>query len=126
MMDHRHSARMPVRLTVDIFTQDRFIGRFKTRNLDVDGVFVEMSTIGLRLNEILKLILFVPNSDRGSYTVDASVARVDTHGTGMILLGNEDTILEVLKSAENVDSIAPGGVTKDRMQDGNTASMFRS
>ena len=82
-MDHRYSTRLPLHLNVEVFNQEQFVGRFKTRNMDVEGVFIEMRTTYLKPSEIVKLALFVPDGGRGNYTLDACVVRVDTYGAGM-------------------------------------------
>jgi hypothetical protein len=119
-MDHRYSTRLPLQLTVEVSKQEQFLGRFKTRNMDVEGVFIEMRTTDLKPNDIVKLVFFVTKGESVNYTLDASVVRVDDFGVGMILVDDIDMILELLGAASNLSKYAPRLQTKGNLASINT------
>lgn len=99
-MDHRYSVRLPRRLTVEVFKRERFLGRYVTRNMDVEGVFIEMPTSELEANEVVKLTFAVPGSEICDYTMLAGVARLDADGVGMMLFDHKLKALNILRAVD--------------------------
>jgi len=99
-MDHRYSVRLPLRLTVEVFKRERFLGRCITRNMDVEGIFIEMRTTDLEANDVVKLIFVAPDSEHCDYTLIAGVVRVDADGAGMMLFDHEHKALDILRAAD--------------------------
>jgi hypothetical protein len=109
-MDHRYSVRVPMHLTVEVFKQERFLGRYITRNMDVEGVFIEMPTADLEPNEVVKLIFVVPDCERCDYTLIAGVVRLDAGGAGMMLFDREHKALDILRAADPSNHVPGRGV----------------
>lgn len=99
-MDHRYSVRLPLHLTVEVFKQERFLGRYVARNMDVEGIFIEMRTTELEANDVVKLIFHVPDCERCDFSLSAGVVRVDADGAGMMLFDHEHKALDILRAAD--------------------------
>jgi len=99
-MENRYSVRLPLRLTVEVIKDERFLGRFVTRDIDIEGVFIEMRTTDLEENDVVELTFIVPDDELSEYTVMAGVVRLSTDGAGMMLFGHEHRVLDVLAAAE--------------------------
>jgi hypothetical protein len=109
-MDHRYSVRVPMHLTVEVFKRERFLGRYITRNMDVEGVFIEMPTADLEPNEVVKLIFVVPDGERCDYMLIAGVVRLDADGAGMMLFDREHKALDILRAADPSNHVPGRGV----------------
>lgn len=116
-MDHRYSVRLPMHLTVDVFKRERFLGRYITRNMDVEGVFLEMPTADLEPNEVLKLMFVVPDCECCDYTLIAGVVRLDADGAGMMVFDREHKALNILRAADPLNHVSGRGV---RLRRGST------
>ncbi|MGD8673076.1 MAG: PilZ domain-containing protein [Thiogranum sp.] len=106
-MDHRYSVRLPLHLTVEVFKQERLLGRYIARNMDVEGVFIEMRTTDLEANDVVKLIFHVPDCERCDFSLSAGVVRVDADGAGMMLFDPDHKAPDILRAAELSDQV-PG------------------
>jgi len=118
-MNHRYSVRLPLHLTVEVFKRERFLGRYITRNMDVEGVFIEMRKTDLEPNEVVKLSFVAPDGERCDYTLIAGVVRLDADGAGMILFDYEDKALDILRAA-NLSSHVPSRRLQGRLGSANT------
>jgi len=118
-MDHRYSVRLPLHLTVEVFQREQFLGRYITRNMDVEGVFIEMRTTDLEPNEVVKLIFVVPDSERRYYTLIAGVVRLDADGAGMMLFDHEHKALDIIRFADPANYV-PGRRVQGRLGSTNT------
>jgi len=105
-MDHRYSVRLPLHLTVEVFKRERFLGRYTTRNMDVEGIFIEMRTADLEANDVVKLVFVVPDRQHCDYTLIAGVVRVDADGAGMMLFDHEHIALDILRAADLPNQVA--------------------
>jgi hypothetical protein len=119
-MDHRYSVRLPLRLTVEVFKRERFLGRYIARNMDVEGIFIEMRTTDLETNDVVKLIFVVPDCQHCDRTLIAGVVRVDADGAGMMLFDHEHKALDILKAADLPNQVPgrrvrgkPGSINTD-------------
>jgi len=102
-MDHRNSVRLPLRVAVEVIKQRRFLGRFVTRNLDVEGAYIEMRTTAIEPNDVVELIFVVPVAELCEYPVTAGVVRLDADGAGVMLCGHETNMLDVIRAAKSAD-----------------------
>jgi hypothetical protein len=118
-MDHRYSVRLPLHLTVEVFKQERFLGRYITRNMDVEGIFIEMRTTDLETNDVVKLIFVVPDCQHCDYTLIAGVVRVDADGAGMMLFDHEHKALDILRAADLPNQV-PGRRVQGKPGSNNT------
>ena len=51
-------------LLVVVYKQGRSIGRFETRDINMQGAVIEMPTTNLEPNDIMDLIFLVPDGER--------------------------------------------------------------
>ena len=98
-MNHRSSVRIAVHLTVDVFKREQFLGRYTTRNMDVEGVFIEMRTTDLDANDLVELLFVTCDCGYCNYALTAGVARLDTDGAGMMLFDHDHRALDILRTA---------------------------
>lgn len=112
-MDHRYSIRTPLRVAVDVFKRERFLGRCITRNMDVEGVFIEAPTIDLEPNDVVRLVFVVPGYERCDCALIAGVARRDADGLGIMLFDHEHNALDMLRAA-HLSSHKPGRLFQAR------------
>ena len=113
-MDHRYSVRLPMHLTVEVIKRERFLGRYITRNMNVEGVFIEMPTADLEPNEVLKLMFAVSDCECCGYTLIAGVVRLDADGAGMMLFDREHKALNILRAADPSNHVPGRGVQERR------------
>lgn len=99
-MDHRYSVRSPLHLGVDVFKQERFLGRYFTRNMDVEGISIEMPTTDLQPAEVLKLVFLVPDWGRNDCTLLAGVVRLEADGAGMMPFDHEHKALSIMRASD--------------------------
>jgi hypothetical protein len=118
-MDHRYSVRLPLHLTVDVFKRERFLGRYITRNMDVEGIFIEMRTTDLEANDVVKLIFVVPDNERCGRTLIAGVVRVDADGAGMMLFDHEHKALDIIEASDLPNQV-PGRRVRGKLGRTNT------
>lgn len=105
-MSQRYLVRTPLSLPVDVFHHEAYLGRFLTRDIDVEGVFLEMPTGTLKPNDVLELSFLRPDGKRCSYVLFACVARVTDEGAGLMLFDRPDVTLEILDSVTQRDMAA--------------------
>lgn len=99
-MDHRYSVRLPLHITVEVFKREKFLGRYITRNMDVEGIFIEMRTTDLAVNDMLDLIFLFPDCERCDCSLIAGVVRIDADGAGMMLFDHEHKAPDILRAAD--------------------------
>lgn len=91
-MEHRYSPRVKAGLMVELFARQHRLGRFTTRDVSIDGMFLETRRIlHLRRNEPVEVQLLreegVP--PRGRPTLRALVAHVGRDGVGVLVLDGD-------------------------------------
>jgi hypothetical protein len=85
---------------MDVFKRGRFLGRYITRDIDVEGVFIEMPTTDLQPAEVLELIFVVPDWERCDCTLLADVVRLEADGAGMMLFDHEHKTLNIMRALD--------------------------
>jgi len=88
-MDHRYYVRTQLRLPVGVYKQGRFMGRFETRDINLEGVFIEMQTGDLEPNDIVELIFRLPGGERCDCALFAGVVRIGVGGAGLMLFDHD-------------------------------------
>ena len=96
-MNHRYLVRLPLRLPVEVFKQEQFLGRYITRNMDVEGVFIEIRTTDLEANDVVKLVFILPDGGSRQHTL---MAGVDGEGAGMMLFDYEHKAPNILRAVD--------------------------
>ena len=118
-MDHRYSVRLPLHLTVEVYKRERFLGRYTTRNMDVEGVFIEMRKTDLEPNEVVRLNFVAADCESGDCTLLAGVVRLDADGAGMMLFDYEDKALDIIRAAD-LSNHVPSRRVQGRLGSANT------
>lgn len=79
-------------MTLEVIVNHRKLGeqRCQTRNISLDGAFIETTNLALRKNAKIELVLKIP-SNRGptDHPVHAKVTSVEEHGA-TVIFGNLD------------------------------------
>ena len=96
-VDQRWCAREPLRLRVELNRQQRPIGRFTTRNMDVEGAFIEDAETQLNLNDIVELVFLDVEGEPTEHRLMAGVVRCAADGVGLVLLDYDCKALAVLR-----------------------------
>lgn len=97
-MDHRCWVRLPLRIAVEVVKGRRYLGRHVTRNMNVEGVFVEMCTTDLDTNDLVELTFVVREGEIREYSLMAGVVRRDGDGVGLMLFDRDHTALDVIEA----------------------------
>ena len=118
-MDHRYSVRLPLHLTVEVYKRERFLGRYTTRNMDVEGVFIEMRKTDLEPNEVVRLNFVAADCESGDCTLLAGVVRLDADGAGIMLFDYEDKALDIIRAAD-LSNHVPSRRVQGRLGSANT------
>jgi hypothetical protein len=93
----RYAVRHKRRLTVAVNRRSRRIGCFQTRDIDLEGAFIEAAPPRLHLNDIVELVFLTRDGEASDYTLLAGVVRLTPEGVGVMLLDFEDKALGVLR-----------------------------
>ncbi len=95
-MQHRYSQRWPLKVDVELYFGSCFLGRFKTRDISLQGLFVETGPLQVRPNDFLFLqFTDTPRIGGNAESVIGQVARCTPEGIG-ILLDESSPILGAL------------------------------
>jgi len=109
-MNHRYSVRLPLRIAVEVFRQERLLGRYTTRNMDAEGIFIEMRSTDVAANDVVKLVFVFPDRERCDPTLMAGVVRLDADGAGMMLIDYEHKAPDILRAADLSNRVQSRGV----------------
>jgi hypothetical protein len=102
--DQRCCTREPLRLRVQLNRQQRPVGRFTTRNIDVEGAFIEDAETELNLNDIVELQFLDANGKATEHRLLAGVVRCAPDGVGVVLLDYDCQALAVLRDTRLMDA----------------------
>lgn len=83
MKDHRLEDRHDARLSVELTREDRYIGRFRTRNTCARGAFVDALGTGLRRGDLVTVSFRAGGALRRRQTRLAQVVHVCPEGVGI-------------------------------------------
>jgi hypothetical protein len=111
-MDYRYSIRLPLRHAVEVFKREQSLGRYMTRNMDVEGLFLEMPTTDLESNDVVKLIFIDPDGESCRYIMMAGVVRLCVDGAGMMLFDYEHKALDILRAADRSKTVPGRGARR--------------
>lgn len=98
-MERRHFTRTRLRLPVQIFIRDRFVGRYETRDIDLEGVFIESHACDLAPNDLVELAFLRADGTRFEYILNAGVVRRTADGVGLMLFDNGARALAIIADA---------------------------
>jgi anti-anti-sigma regulatory factor len=115
-MDRRWSRRIHQSLHVDLSCHDRLLGRYPTRNLSFEGMFVETGLLGLHRDDAVGLAL---QAGDGTIHMGGQVAYQSSEGVGIALADPSPEYCRIVRAAlgrressvESVGGGAPGSPT---------------
>ena len=84
--ERRDTPRIPTVIDAMVKTEDRPFQLFNTRDLSLDGTFVEKEPERLKLKTVVEIALKIPNGGahaQSIYRFSARVARITPHGVGV-------------------------------------------
>lgn len=79
----RSSIRKPLNLFVDVYRFDEHLGHTQTRDISLDGAFIESCSRELCPNDMLELHIHVHNDERNPLHLKATVVRSSDIGVGV-------------------------------------------
>ena len=79
----RSCIRKPLDLCVDIYHFDEHLGRTQTRDISLDGAFIESCSTELCPNDMLDLRIHVQDDERNPLCLKATVVRLSGKGVGV-------------------------------------------
>jgi hypothetical protein len=98
-VDRRYSARQMLRLSVEVRKQHRSVGCFQTRDMDVEGAFIESVGSNLKINDIIELLFLNAAGEATRDRMLAGVVRLAADGVGVVLFDYEHKALTVMRDA---------------------------
>ncbi|MGD2074948.1 MAG: hypothetical protein PVI91_00505 [Gammaproteobacteria bacterium] len=98
-VDQRCCVRERLRLRVQLNRQQCAIGHFTTRNMDLEGAFIEGAQLELSLNDIVELVFLSADGVATEHRLLAGVVRCAPDGVGVVLLDYDCQALAVLRDA---------------------------
>ena len=82
-VDRRSSIRKPLVLSVEVYGFDEYLGQTQTRDINLNGAFIESCSRKLYPNDLLELHFNVHDSDRNPLRLRATVMRSTDEGVGV-------------------------------------------
>jgi hypothetical protein len=82
--DSRSSIRKPLVLSVEVYSLGEHLGRTQTRDINLDGAFLECCARELHPNEILELLFHVHDNEQSTLRLRAAVIRSTEEGVGVL------------------------------------------
>lgn len=95
-IEHRYESRLPAVVGVEVWHRDLCLGRFRTRNLCREGMFIETGPTGLRPNDLVRVVVRTP---AGSHEAAAMVVHRSERGVGVTCAASELTAQQGLSRA---------------------------
>jgi len=82
--DSRSSIRKPLALSAEVYSHDEHLGRTQTRDINLDGAFLECCSRKLHPNEILELHFHVHDNEQTPLRLNATVMRSSEEGVAVL------------------------------------------
>ena len=82
--DSRSSIRKPLVFSVEVYSHDEHLGRTQTRDINLEGAFLECCTRKLHPDESLEIHLYVRDNDQTPLRLKATVVRSTTEGADVL------------------------------------------
>lgn len=82
--ERRWNVRLPVAINIIIYYNGLGLIQAKTKNLSLDGAYIETGRISLNQGGELELILYDPEDCTEQQRVRAHIARLDEQGAGLV------------------------------------------
>jgi hypothetical protein len=83
-IDKRSSIRKPVVLSVEVYSFNEHLGHTRTRDINLDGSFIENCSKKLYPHDLLELHFHMHDGDRNPLRLRATVVRSTDEGAGVV------------------------------------------
>ena len=95
-MEHRCSQRKKVRLDVTLYRNGRAVSRCKSRDIGLEGMFIEAGGMNCPVNSRVEVELAIEDGNK-SVRLPAIVVRSYTDGISIMFLANGNTVFHTMK-----------------------------
>lgn len=82
--DKRSSIRKRLKLNVDIFSFDEYLGLYRTRDMSLDGAFIDRYTFKQYPGDLLELLFHLQDGERTPLRLRATVNRSSDEGLAVV------------------------------------------
>jgi len=82
-INKRSGIRKRLNIDVDVFNFDEHLGIYQTRDIDLDGAFINRCDRALHPGDMLELLLHVNDGERNPLRLRATVTRSSDDGVGV-------------------------------------------
>ena len=82
-VDRRSCIRKPLVLSVEVYGFDEYLGHTQTRDINLNGAFIEGCSRELHKNDMLELHFHVHDNERNPLRLRATVVRSTDEGAGV-------------------------------------------
>jgi len=82
-VDKRISIRKKLNLYVDIYSFDKYLGLHQTRDMNLDGAFIDNFARKLYPGDLLELNIYVQDNERNPLHLNATVTRSSDEGAAV-------------------------------------------
>ena len=96
-MENRYSVRKPMALDVELHRGRRSVGRFKARNISLEGMFVETGPINLYPGDLTDITLAIGREGRSEHEARAVVVHHTDEGIGLMFRDYQPDLLAFLR-----------------------------
>ena len=90
-VEHRYYPRLDASLKVGVFKGDELLGYFTTRNISLDGLFIEMPQDVLTINDVIGILIGV-NGD--AHMQKGIVVHHSAQGVGVMLIDLDKQVFQ--------------------------------
>jgi hypothetical protein len=92
-MEHRYFPRVEIPLAAKLYRNETLLGTFMTRNISLEGMFLETGDIALVRNDIIRLQLAILQEE---YLIKGIVAHIGYGGIGILMI--DATFFNLIKA----------------------------
>lgn len=96
-MKHRYSKRHPSLLDVELYDRGRSLGRFKARNISLEGMFVETGPVDLCTNDLVDVSLTIDHDEITSHRFKGLIVHHSENGFGLMFRDYNPAFYRILR-----------------------------
>jgi len=108
-VNKRSNIRKRLNLYVDIYNFDKYMGLYQTRDMTLDGAFIDNSARKLCPDDLLELHFHVQDSERSPLHLRATVTRSSDEGVGVVF---DYDVQEYRQLLDTISTYASDGHTR--------------
>ena len=108
-INKRNSIRKRLNLYVDIYSFDKYLGHYQTRDMTLDGAFIDNCARKLYPDDLLELHFHVQDSELNPLRLRATVARSSDEGVGVMF---DYGVQEYRQLLDTISTYASDGHTR--------------